>query len=208
MEAVITVVGIGPGSRDYIIPAAEKAIEAATILIGSKRALTEFASERQCQRVVDKDIEGVLDFIAAADEQEKVVVMVSGDPGFYSLLAAIKERFDSEAIKVIPGISSVQAAFARIGEIWQNAEFISLHGRTADERRLRYEPGRVLGILTDGKYCPQAIAECLLKYSWPQDAVVHLCENISYDTERVLEMSLQAASRQEGFAHCVMVVKG
>jgi cobalt-precorrin-7 (C5)-methyltransferase len=206
MEYKIIVVGIGPGSPEYVLPVAMHTIELASVLIGSKRALDTFASSSVKTKVIDKDICGVLSFIRENLKNSNVVVMVSGDPGFYSFLAALNQEFLPEQITVIPGISSVQLAFARIAQPWQDATLISMHGRTAAESSLAYRENKKLGILTDHCHNPQHIAQILLNQGWPPATQVWLCTNLSYEQEEVLATTLQEAVLLEGFAHCVMVV--
>ena len=203
----IVIVGIGPGSPDYVLPIASRTITAANVLVGSKRALDTFAAESQITKIIDKDIEGVLAFIKCQLASQDVVVMVSGDPGFYSLLAAIRKQFSAECISVIPGISSAQLAFARLAEIWQDADLISMHGRQADDGLLDYQPHRKLGILTDTQHNPAYIACALREHGWPDNAQVWLCANLSYDNEKVIAMTLAEAAGIPGFEHSVMVVK-
>lgn len=206
MENKIIVVGIGPGSPDYLLPAAKQAIESARVVAGSKRALAAFAPDGAEARVIDGDIKSSLAFIKDKAQQESVVVMVSGDPGFYSMLAALKTEFPPERLIVVPGISSVQLAFARIGQVWQDASLISFHGRTASNAEVAYIPGKKLGILTDSKHNPQTIAEILLLHGWPSHTAVWLCSNLSYENERIIETSLGQVGSITGFSHCVMVV--
>ena len=47
MEYKIIVAGIGPGNPDYMLPAAVKAIQQAAVLVGSRRALKDFARPDQ-----------------------------------------------------------------------------------------------------------------------------------------------------------------
>ncbi|HWR43306.1 precorrin-6y C5,15-methyltransferase (decarboxylating) subunit CbiE [Sporomusa sp.] len=203
----IIVVGIGPGSPDYVLPIASRTIAGAKVLVGSKRALDTFGSANQVIRIIDKDIKGVLDFIEGRLACQDVVVLVSGDPGFYSMLAALRGRFAAERITVIPGISSAQLAFARLAEVWQDAALISMHGRQAADDVLRYRPGHKLGILTDTQHNPAHIACVLLEHGWPETACVWLCTNLSYDNEVVAAMTLAETTGTPGFEHSVMVVK-
>ncbi|SMD06175.1 precorrin-6y C5,15-methyltransferase (decarboxylating) subunit CbiE [Sporomusa malonica] len=203
----IVVVGIGPGSPDYVLPIASRTIAGARVLVGSKRALDTFASAGQITKVIDKDIKSVLDFIECQLAGQDVVVLVSGDPGFYSMLAALRNRFAAECITVVPGISSAQLAFARLAEVWQDAALISMHGRKAADDVLSYRPGHKLGILTDTQHNPAHIARVLLQQGWPETASVWLCANLSYDNEVVAAMTLSEATAIPGFEHSVMVVK-
>lgn len=206
MEHKIIVVGIGPGSPDYVLPVASRIIAQAAVLVGSQRALTSFAPSHATIKVIDKDLDGVLSFITAALLHNDVVVMVSGDPGFYSLLAALKTKYKAEDITVIPGISSMQLAFARIAEIWQDAVLISMHGRQANDEDMRYDSNKKLGILTDYEQNPAYIAQVLIEHGWPLDATVWLCANLSYSNEDLKKTTLGEALHIDGFSHCVMVV--
>lgn len=203
----IIVVGIGPGSPDYMLPIASRTIADATVVVGSRRALDTFAAAGQRTKVIDKDIDGVLDFIAAQLACQHVVVLASGDPGFYSILAALRQRFAAETLAVIPGISSVQLAFARLAEVWQDAALISMHGRQTADEQLSYRPGHKLGILTDTHHNPAYIAGVLLAHGWPETSLVWLCKNLSYDNEVIAAMTLAEAKLTPGFEHSVMVVK-
>ena len=208
MDHCLTIVGIGPGSPDYILPAALKAIEEAEVLIGGIRALATYAKPCQTTYKVDGDIAGLLSFIRCQLQDRDVVVMVSGDPGYYSLLATLNREVSRERLRVIPGISSFQIAFSRIGIPWQAARLISVHGREPDLSVLEYEEGRVLSFLTDGKNNPAQIAGWLRQQGWPLQTGICLCRNLSYEDETVLETTLEAALQVSGFDSCVMVVMG
>lgn len=207
MEHKIIVVGIGPGSADYLLPIAKRTIEQARILVGGKRALETLAPVGVKSKVIDGDIAGVLSYIEAELIAQDVVVMVSGDPGFYSLLPAIRRRFPQGCIEVIPGISSLQLAFARTGDYWQDATLISLHGRKADETGLAYRCDKKLGILTDSENNSCTIARHLLRSGWPAATPAVVCLALSYENEQVVTATLEELSNREGYSHCVMVVK-
>ena len=132
MEAVahrILIAGIGPGHPDYILPAARQAISSAKVLVGGRRALEGFAHDGQKQIPITKDIASVIGFIREELASEDVVVMVSGDPGYYSMLDALRKEFPRERLQVIPGISSLQMAFAKLSLPWHGARILSFHGR-------------------------------------------------------------------------------
>ena len=121
MSHKIIVVGIGPGDPAYLLPKAQKTIENARILVGGKRALADFSHSGARECAIGADIPGVLSFIRDALAEDDVVVMVSGDPGYYSLLDALRRSFPIGQIEVIPGISSLQMAFARLALPWHSA---------------------------------------------------------------------------------------
>jgi precorrin-6y C5,15-methyltransferase (decarboxylating) CbiE subunit len=127
----LTVIGVGPGSPEYITPAARRAAAAAEVLIGGPRALNLFQDLEREKRVITGDLEGLRSCLLQI-RGRPTAILVSGDPGFYSLLAWLKRQFPGEKINVIPGISSVQLAFARLGQGWEDAVFLSCHGRSLE----------------------------------------------------------------------------
>lgn len=207
MEHRLIVVGIGPGHPDYVLPAASRAIAAATVLAGGARALREFARGDQLQIKVDGDVLRLIRELRAQLVQCDIVVMVSGDPGYYSLLETLRREFPPERIQVIPGVSSFQAAFARLGLPWQNARLVSAHGRRPTDLDLAYDGNGFLSLLTDANHHPARIAGWLLERGWPGDSLVWLCRNLSYEDETVLAGTLTEIREATGFDSCVMVVK-
>ena len=206
MEHQLIVVGIGPGSIDFILPEALRAIETAAFLVGGSRALQTFAKPHQRQYKVDADIAGLLQMIRQELAVRDVTVMVSGDPGYYSLLETFRRELPQARIRVIPGISSFQLAFARIGLPWQTARLLSAHGRKPEPAALVREPGVALSFLTDARQHPAVIAGWLQEQGWPQTARVWLCKNLSYPEETVVAMTLAESLNISGFESCVMVV--
>ena len=206
MEHQLIVVGIGPGSIDFILPEALRAIETAAFLVGGARALQTYAKPHQRQYKVGADIAGLLQTIRQELAVRDVTVMVSGDPGYYSLLETFRRELPQARIRVIPGISSFQLAFARTGLPWQTAKLLSAHGRKPEPAALVREPGVALSFLTDARQHPAVIAGWLQEQGWPPTARVWLCKNLSYPEETVVAMTLAESLNISGFESCVMVV--
>ncbi|MBQ7514813.1 MAG: precorrin-6y C5,15-methyltransferase (decarboxylating) subunit CbiE [Schwartzia sp.] len=206
MEHRIIVAGIGPGHPAYVLPAAAQAIREAAVLVGGARALADFARLGQRIMIIRGDIPAVMAFIRESLATEDVVAMVSGDPGYYSLLDALRREFPPERISVIPGISSIQFAFARLALPWHDATLLSFHGRQPAEEDLAYLPGRLLGMLTDTKYNSQTIAALLMERGWPPETRAAVCSRLSYEDETIWRTTLEEAARSEARKNCVMVV--
>ncbi|MCZ1005250.1 precorrin-6y C5,15-methyltransferase (decarboxylating) subunit CbiE [Streptomyces mirabilis] len=82
------------------------------------------------ERIVLGPLAPALDAIEGCLEKERrVVVLASGDPGFFGIVRALAERFGTERLDVRPGVSSVATAFARLGLPWDDAVVVSAHGR-------------------------------------------------------------------------------
>ena len=134
--------------------------------------------------------------------------MVSGDTGYYSLLPYLKKKFPTTRIDVVPGISSMTFAFARLNEVWHDADLMSFHGRQPAPERLVYEAGKKMGFLTDPEYNPAHIARILIDAGWPKETRAAALERLSYDDEKIVDSTLEVLTELEGFGHSVMVVLG
>ena len=207
-EHHIIVAGIGPGNPQYMVPAARAAIRDAQVLVGGRRALAQFAkpaASGQQTMAVTRDIPGVMAFIGGHLPRHDVVVMVSGDPGYYSLLDALRRHFPPDRIQVIPGISAMQLAFARLALPWHEATLLSFHGRRPQDAQLAYRPGRILGLLTDTHYTSHTIPAILMAAGWPSDTTLYICSRLSYEDEAIIATTLAKAAEQEEAASVVLI---
>lgn len=200
---LLTVIGIGPGSRDYLVPEAIKLVQEAEILIGGKRALALFSEHPGTKMEITGKLKKVMDFIHA-NQEKKIAVLVSGDPGFHSLLPLLKKNFPQKKIKVIPGISSVQLAFARLALPWHDAVLLSLHGRKLEILTQHFK-AKTIAILTDPENAPPKIAEYWLKHGGT-DCQAYICKNLSYENEEIECYSMSQLAQLKENTPCVMVI--
>ncbi|MFI2378885.1 precorrin-6y C5,15-methyltransferase (decarboxylating) subunit CbiE [Streptomyces sp. NPDC018964] len=122
---MITVVGMGAGAAVDAEVAA-----GAELVVGGRRHLDAVRLPAGAERVVLGPLAPALDTVEKyLAEERPVVVLASGDPGFFGIVRALAERFGPERLDVRPGVSSVAAAFARTGLTWDDAVVVSAHGR-------------------------------------------------------------------------------
>jgi cobalt-precorrin-7 (C5)-methyltransferase len=205
-ERRLTVAGIGPGGRDYVTPAVLKVIAKTSVLAGGRRVLRDFARPGQELIEITGDLTASIGKIREKLAVSSVTVLVSGDPGFYSLLPRLKKEFPAEIFRVLPGISSLQLAFARLGREWRSSVLTSLHGRTAPEDVWDYAPGRSLGLLTDRVHTPAVIAGRLLTAGWPPAGDCWVLADLSYPEEKIDRLTLRAMTEFTGGENCVVIV--
>ena len=133
--------------------------------------------------------------------------MVSGDPGYFSILDFILKKFDAEIVEVIPAISSLQFAFAKLTLPWHDATLASFHGRRPDNDKLKFEPNKILGLLTDAEYNSVTISKILLNLGWPGNSNLAICSRLSYPDEKISLTTLDAAVNSQPVNHCVLIVR-
>ncbi len=128
MKRLINVVGMGLSPED-LTPRALKIIMNADILAGGKRHLSFFPDHAAQKVVLDRNVEATLAGLKKSCRGKRVVVLASGDPNFYGVAPLVCKVFGKKNVSVLPNITAFQAACARVRENWEDAVFISLHGR-------------------------------------------------------------------------------
>jgi len=103
----------------------------ALLVVGGRRHLEMLGVERERAVVLKGDLSEALDRIEGTNGP--IVVLASGDPGFFGIVRLLSGRFGGENLRILPAPSSVALAFARVGLSWDDAVTVSAHGR--DPRR-------------------------------------------------------------------------
>ncbi len=134
----VSLAGIGMGTEGSMTAEVKKACEDADVLIGASRMLKSVVREGQ-QTFASYKPEEITDYIFNHPQDEKIVVVLSGDPGFYSgakkLLLTIYDRLkkcgEPNRVKteVLPGISTVSCLCSKLQIPWEDVKLVSIHGR-------------------------------------------------------------------------------
>ncbi len=125
MLGSVTIVGLGPGSKELISPEVTKAIQSATDIIGYEK-YTNRIEKRKNLTIHSSDnrheISRAKLAIDLALQGKQTVIVSSGDPGIFAMSAAFFETLEKTSkniqnieIKVLPGISSMLAASSKVG---------------------------------------------------------------------------------------------
>lgn len=215
MQTANKIVLIGIGYRPLNGRAADVLRHAGVVLASSRlldvfRRYHEYDAVKDLITVIDK-VPDTIAFLRDRTPQsphEPLVLLASGDPLFFGIGRRMIEEFGSERVEILPDLSSMQEAFARIRLAWDDAFCISVHGGPdiAKRRTLPYEvadiPGLAarhgkLAVLTDRVNSPRVIAEALLAAFGVQEAdfVFHVCEKLGYPDERIWSGTIDEAAR-------------
>jgi cobalt-precorrin-7 (C5)-methyltransferase len=216
--AKLNIVGVGPGSPDYVTLAARKTVREAEVVIGAQRSLNLFTEDIKGETMIltAKNLNRALKFaVESAEKGKKVALLSTGDPGFSGLLRTVLKSNLVKAVEinVIPGVSSIQACAARLGISWDDACLFTFHeGDVSIEEKnelvscLKNLKDAML--LPDSRaFPPREIASFLIKAGVDKETPVFVCENLTLDDERVISSSLEEVSKQTFGSLCVMVIK-
>lgn len=192
-------IGIGDNGVEGLLPQYIEWIEECDLLVGGERHLDFFPLFKKEK----KAIKGGLSALTAEIQQEtrNVVILVSGDPLFYGLGGVLAKKL---SLEIYPYTSSVQLAFSKMQESWQDAYIVSLHGRSINGFAQKIDGRKKIAILTDETNTPQAIAKYLRKFGMTEyDAFV--AENLQGENERCRFFAL-AEMEQASFSPLNVVI--
>ena len=179
----IDVVSAGPGNEDLLTAQARRTLDEADAVFCADRTQTLVGNPAVCRHLTpfSKALE---DMETLRAEGLQVAVLLSGDAGLYSMLPLLSERFGREALRVHPGVSSLQAFCARLGIPWQQARILSAHGKQLTPSALCHtvRSGRMTLLLLDAEHNPRWIRQSL-KDGGLENADITVGERISYPDE-------------------------
>ncbi|MDK2889070.1 MAG: cobalt-precorrin-7 (C5)-methyltransferase [Thermoanaerobacter sp.] len=194
--AKIDVVGIGPGGKDYLTPAALKAVKEAGVLAGGERNLALFEGHQGERFVIKNNLSELVNYINTKKNDSKVAVLASGDPGMYGILSYLRKHFKPEELNVIPGISAVQYACARLAMPWQDAAVVSTHGRDRGNFiEMVRRKSKVVALAGPGE-APPELARALIN-AGVGDKKVYICSDLSYPAEEIKACTLDGLAGQK-----------
>ncbi|MGZ7068118.1 MAG: cobalt-precorrin-7 (C(5))-methyltransferase [Methanobacterium sp.] len=200
------IVGIGPGSKDYLTSAAVNAVKNSNAVFGSKRALYLFQTDVPKIELNAKNMKDVLkNAVKRAENGDIVSVLSTGDPGFSGVLKPILKLKAKVEIEVIPGISSIQLCAAKLKISWDEADLVTMHGKGISED--------VLDIIDNGRpsiifpnFKTVELAQFLLEMGIDENRRAAVCEKLSYDDEKIVEASLKDISSMEFSYMSILVI--
>lgn len=154
---MIAVVGVGADGR--LAAGGEDRLREAAFVVGAARHLRRFAPAMLSTLELAGDLDHLCD--AVAEHDGGVVILASGDPGFFGIVRKLAERFGRDALEVLPGVSSVASVFGRAGMPWDDAIVVSAHGRDprAAVNACRAYPK--VAVLTSPAFGPAQLAAAL-----------------------------------------------
>ena len=176
----IYLVGAGIAGWEGFGNKALEVIAKSDVLIGHQRHLDIFPDFAGEKRVLGELAE-MLDFLKGTDK--RVAVLGSGDPNFFGIARFLLRNLPKERIEIFANVTSVQYAFARIKEPWDDAIFVSVHGRGLGKAVDRIIAAEKSAVLTDDRNTPAVIARELINRG-AEGYEAWLCENLGMPDEK------------------------
>ena len=196
---MIDVIGTDAGAPASLPSAQQALIRAADQIAAPQRlqpALHQWLADQGPKQLISSDEPRTLaETLRDLPEQDAVVVLASGDPLWFGIGRSLLERLGSSRLRFHPAPTSLQLAFARIGRPWQDADWVSLHGRDPEilASTLQKRPA-ALAVLTDPNQGGAGTVQQMLRSSGLEASTdLWLCENLGHPDERVQLIAPHAA---------------
>lgn len=212
------IVGVGPGSSDYLTERAKNAIKSADIVIGWDMDLLPIKDLINDKDIYLQDVHNYKDVIKkvayiSKKERKSVAIARVGDPCISSGLKGILDIFDENSfdIEIIPGISSTQLAASKAKINIDDSVIISFHDYGDHEKEKQFmlevfKSGKHLIVLTSPDLTPSGVADFLISNGCDPLTKAIVYSNLSLKDEKKEENTLKGFLGREFHWLSLMVV--
>ena len=195
---MIDVIGTDAGAPASLPAPQQTLLRAAAVIAAPQRlqaALQDWLGDAKPELLSSDDPRALVDSLQSRAADQAVVVLASGDPLWFGLGRILCDRIGAERLRFHPAPTSLQLAFSRIGRPWQDADWVSLHGRDPEilASTLQKRPA-ALAVLTDPNQGGAITVQQMLRSSGLEASTdLWLCENLGHPDERVQLIAPHAA---------------
>lgn len=167
------IVGIGENGPDGLTPATRAVVEAAEVILGGDRHHTLAVNPTAERMSWPSPFSAMIEVIQGL-KGRRAVVLVTGDPLWFSVGARIGRSIPAAEIVYHPQVSAFQLAAARMGWSLPDVETLTVHGRPVSQMVAFIQPDQRLLILTTGSETPGQIASFLAERGFGQSKMTVL----------------------------------
>lgn len=205
-EAKIHVIGVGSDGLTGLTARARTLLQEAALVLGSESTL-ELVPELTAQRMpIGANLQEIVNTLETNLGKKRMVVVAGGDPLFYGVARYLCDRIGKEHFEVIPHVSSMQLAFARVKESWEEAFLTNLATHALENVLDRIRTAEIVGLFPSEAEDPAAIARQLLARGLDYFRAF-VCENLGAPDERVTQGELSDLVDMDFSPLSVMILK-
>jgi len=165
------------------------------LMFGGERHLALFPNHTAKKIPIRSNLKEIVETVQSNLGKLQMAVLAAGDPNFYGVAGYLIGQLGKEAVEIVPNISAMQLAFARVKERWDDAFLGSVHARPMEEIIESVRRAKTAGLFTDDKNTPAAIAGRLLE-SGVENRTAYVCENLGVADERVTTTDLKGLTQK------------
>ncbi len=184
MWSKIYIIGIGADGINGLTGRAKEYLLHADKIFGSEATL-RLIPEANGERIrIGTDLNDIVDQLKKSLGQHQQVIVAGGDPLFYGVAKYLCDRLGKDTFEVMPHLSSMQLAFARVKETWEDAYLSDVSTKPLEQILDHVRIAETVGLFTNEVYHPARIARELLSRGLDYFRA-HVCENLGGPKERI-----------------------
>jgi precorrin-6Y C5,15-methyltransferase (decarboxylating) len=219
-EAKIHIIGVGSDGLAGLTGRARELLTAADLVVGADQTLTLLPEVKARKLAIGADLQEAVRAIenelspspqpspakGEGARPKRLVIVASGDPLFYGVARYLCDRLGKDRFEVLPHVSSMQLAFARIKESWEEAYLTNLATHPLDSVLDRIRTAETVGLFTSKEHDPRRIARELLARGIDYFRA-YVCESLGGPNERVTQGELAEIADMDFDPLNVMILK-
>ena len=202
----VTFVGIGIGTPEGMTVEAAQVIEKADLLVGADRMLAA-AADKHKPTFSAYEPRKIGDYLELHPEYQRIVVLLSGDIGFYSGAKRLYEELEQRDFEVdaLCGISSVVYFCGKLRTAWEDVCLLSTHGRSANLVGAVKSHHKTFTLLGKGESV-HVLCQELMEYGLAH-VTVHIGIQLGYEDEKILSGTPEELLKQSIDGLCVALIE-
>lgn len=186
----LVIVGIGDDGQEGLTALARQTLTQAEVILGAPSTLKLVQSFSGRKVALDPEMATALKQVRESLGSRRAVLVNSGDPLFYGIARYLCDRLGKEQFEILPHVSSMQLAFARVKESWEEAYLTNLAGRPLESLIDRIRTAEKVGLFSSDEHPPARVAQALLDRGIDYFRA-YVCENLGSPDERVTQAELR-----------------
>jgi precorrin-6Y C5,15-methyltransferase (decarboxylating) len=205
-EDKVYILGVGSDGLAGLTARSRELLHSADLVLGSEQVLGLLPEAKGRQCLTGADLQETVRTLEANLGRRRLVIVAGGDPLFYGVARYLCDRLGKDRFEVLPHVSSMQLAFARIKESWEEAFLTNLATHPLDKVLDRIRVAELVGLFTSEQEDPPAVARQLLARGLDYFRA-YVCENLGGPDERVTQGELADLQDMEFAPLNVMILK-
>lgn len=214
LAGTVYIVGVGPGAPAYLTKQAKEAIERSDVVAGYQLSLGAVKGLIKNKQVLTQTVENrneILEIVAREALGGKICsILRVGDPCYSSGIEELLDRF--KGAEIIPGISSVQVAAAKLGLVLEEVTILTFHTLSGDIKVTKsrllncVRSGKMAVVLVESRFMPKDVADFLIQNGIDPKLPVTIYENLTLEDERKFTGGLKDVLEKSFTYLSVMIV--
>jgi precorrin-6Y C5,15-methyltransferase (decarboxylating) len=205
-EPRVHIIGVGSDGLAGLTGRARDILQGADVVFGPEAVLALLPELKAQRRPVGSDLPELTAALSGLLGKQRVAVVAGGDPLFYGVARYLCDRMGKDSFEVLPHVSSMQLAFARVKETWEEAYLTNLATHPLASVLDRIRTAETVGLFTSEAEGPAEVARQLLARGLDYFRA-YVCENLGGPDERVTQGELSDIAGLEFDPLNVLILK-